>query len=398
MIVLEKKLDINSKYYLTILKLLKSAGGNPRLIGGCVRDTLLGNATSDIDIATSIFPEQTIEILSKQGINTLPTGLKFGTVSAFIDDEKFEITTLRTDIDSRGRHTKVSFTDNFETDAARRDFTINALSYCPFNHKIYDYFSGINDLEQSKVIFIGDPKQRITEDYLRILRFFRFSCIYAKELDQPGLDACIELKNNLSSLSKERIKWEIDKLIIQKKSPQILQTMFNNGILQLIFPSIKFNPEIMKKYINLSNINRSTLYALLFFDQPLSLTKQDLIKLKFTKLEARDIISILHFINSLSELTIDFMLKKTWLEVPNYLDYINAAIASSMLNQSKADEFTKQYISINKPSFPVKGHDLLKIGISNIELGKCLENLKKIWIDSNFKLNKEELIAQIHFK
>ena len=235
--ILDQKLSICSRHYKKILKFLRVRGATSRLIGGCVRDAILGKDHYDIDIATTLLPEQVINILQEANIKVVPTGIKFGTVSALFQEEKFEITTLRKDLGSDGRRPQaVFFSESFEEDAARRDFTINALSYCPFEHKIYDYFTGIEDLKNLKVKFIGDPEDRIKEDFLRILRFFRFSCYYAQHLDQRGLEASIKLKDHLKTLSKERIKQEMDKLIASDNSMKILQQMADNGVLQVIFP------------------------------------------------------------------------------------------------------------------------------------------------------------------
>jgi len=251
--ILTQKLVIQSDHYQEILSIIRLSGGVARIIGGSVRDAILNKTNHDIDIATNLLPTEIIYILSKHNIKVIPTGIKYGTVTALVDSEKFEITTLRKDIECNGRHAEVAFTDDFKQDASRRDFTINSLSYCPFEHKIYDYFNGIEDLYKSKVIFIGQAIERIKEDFLRILRFFRFSCYYAKSIDITGLKACAELKENLKFLSKERIKWEMDKLIISDNSPNILQQMFNNGILQIILPITQFDTKYLLAAINLAH-------------------------------------------------------------------------------------------------------------------------------------------------
>ncbi|XVN42748.1 MAG: hypothetical protein RCG15_00010 [Candidatus Rickettsia vulgarisii] len=156
------------------MSILQNGGGAARIIGGAVRDAIIGKINNDVDIATDLLPEQTEKILSEAGIKVIPTGKKHGTIAALLGDEKFEITTLRKDIDTDGRRARVAFTDDFAVDAARRDFTINALSYCPFQHKIYDYFNGVQDLQDKKLVFIGKAFDRIQEDCIRILRFFSF--------------------------------------------------------------------------------------------------------------------------------------------------------------------------------------------------------------------------------
>lgn len=397
MIVLQKKLNINSKYYKDILLLLKLPNAVSRLVGGCVRDALLNKFNYDIDIATTLLPEEVIKILSQNAIKVVPTGIKFGTVSVFYNGEKFEITTLRKDLDCTGRHAKVSFTSDFAADASRRDFTINALSYCPFEEKIYDYFNGLKDLELARIIFIGNPKERIKEDFLRILRFFRFSCHYAREIDKDGLNSCSELKTNLRSLSKERIKWEMDKLLASNNAPHILQIMCNTEVLQTIFSNINFNNENLTATIHFSQTINITLqictkYAVIFYTIS-SLKLQDLINLKFSKNESIKIINLISFLNNFENYPIDFLLKKIWLEEEDYLDYICAAVGMKKIIESQAIFFIDQYLKIQKPKFPLSGTDLLPLGIKGRKIGITLNNLKKIWIEKNFKADKQELLS-----
>ena len=148
--------------------------GNARIVGGAVRDTLLGIDTADVDLATTHAPEQVVDLLEAAKIKAVPTGIKHGTITAVANDEVYEVTTLRRDLDTDGRHATVAFTDDWREDAARRDFTINALYADPASGEVFDYFGGIDDLEARRVRFIGDPLTRIAEDHLRILRFFRF--------------------------------------------------------------------------------------------------------------------------------------------------------------------------------------------------------------------------------
>ncbi|WP_341751863.1 CCA tRNA nucleotidyltransferase [Candidatus Tisiphia endosymbiont of Piscicola geometra] len=392
MYIVKKELSIQSRYYKEILSIIKLGGGVARIVGGAVRDAILGVVNYDIDIATNLLPEQVTDILSTANINVIPTGIKYGTVTALLNNEKFEITTLRKDIKCDGRHTEVIFTDDFMEDATRRDFTINALSYCPFEHKIYDYFGGIDDLRESKVIFIGQPFERIEEDFLRILRFFRFSCYYARQLDHNGLDACIKLRENLKLLSKERIKWEVDKLIISDNSPNILQQMFDNGILQIILPVSKFDKKPLMEAINFGSLEPYTRYSLLFYhikNLPLS----DLLNLKFSRQIALKIITILRFVNK--EIN-EFTLREIWWETADYpddyLQYIITLVSLSKLNRDIANKFLDAYQSKPRPIFPINGHDLQKLNIHGKAIGTVIGKLKKSWIASDFTLNKHQLL------
>ena len=173
-----------------VFSILKQEKEEVRFIGGCVRDLIIKKTDSDIDLATTIRPKKVLKILKKNKIKTLSAGLSHGTVIALINKKKFEITTLRKDIKTDGRHAVVEYTKDWVIDSKRRDFTINAIS-CDFNGVLYDYHNGINDLKKGKIIFIGDTKKRINEDYLRILRFFRFYAYYGKtNLNKKDLTIC----------------------------------------------------------------------------------------------------------------------------------------------------------------------------------------------------------------
>ncbi|WP_341754619.1 CCA tRNA nucleotidyltransferase [Candidatus Tisiphia endosymbiont of Dioctria rufipes] len=409
--VVTKELSIQSRYYKEILSILKLNGGVARIVGGAVRDAILNVVNYDIDIATNLLPKQVTDILSKANITVIPTGIKHGTVTALVKNEKFEITTLRKDIRCDGRSAEVIFTDDFMEDAARRDFTINALSYCPFEHKIYDYFGGIDDLRQSKVIFIGQAFERIQEDFLRILRFFRFSCYYAAQLDLDGLNACIKLKENLKLLSKERIKWEMDKLIISDNSPGILQQMFDNGILQIILPVSQFDKKYLSEAISILDsrlrgndimVSRDdieevqmplslaiyTRYSLLFYHIK-NLSLSDLLNLKFSRQIALKITTILKVINR--EIN-EFVLREIWLENDDYLQYISVLVSLGKVDRTVAKKFLDRYSSIPRPIFPIKGQDLQKFNIHGKAIGILLDKLKKDWIESDFTLNKNQLL------
>ncbi|WP_341747524.1 CCA tRNA nucleotidyltransferase [Candidatus Tisiphia endosymbiont of Dascillus cervinus] len=395
MYIVKKELSIQSRYYKEILSIIKLGGGVARIVGGAVRDAILGVVNYDIDIATNLLPEQVTDILSTANINVIPTGIKYGTVTALLNNKKFEITTLRKDIKCDGRHTEVIFTDDFMEDATRRDFTINALSYCPFEHKIYDYFGGIDDLRESKVIFIGQPFERIEEDFLRILRFFRFSCYYARQLDRNGLDACIKLQENLKLLSKERVKWEMDKLIISDNSPNILQQMFDNGILQIILPVSQFDKKYLSEAINFGSLEPYTRYSLLFYHTK-NLPLSDLLNLKFSRQIALKIITILGFVNK--EIN-EFTLREIWWENydknDDYLQYISVLVSLGKVDRTVTKKFLDRYSSKPRPIFPINGHDLQKINIHGKDIGTVIDKLKKSWIASDFTLNKNQLLELV---
>jgi len=222
-----------------LLDALGADEGLTRYVGGAVRDDLLKLPVSDIDLATRIPPDEVIRRLEKAKIKAVPTGIDHGTVTAVSDGHPFEITTLRRDVSTDGRRATVAFTDDWQEDAARRDFTINALSADPETGELFDYFGGLDDLEHRHIRFIGDPLQRIAEDHLRILRFFRFHARFdAGEPDKAALDACTARANDLMALSRERIADELLKLLGLPNPSRTVGIMLEKNILKPVLPEI----------------------------------------------------------------------------------------------------------------------------------------------------------------
>jgi poly(A) polymerase len=217
---------------------LGARSGDARFVGGAVRDTLLGLDVSDIDIATRHAPADVIDRLEAKRIKAIPTGIAHGTITAVSDGTVVEVTTLRRDVATDGRHATVAFTDDWREDAARRDFTMNALYADPATSEIFDYFGGLDDLRAGRVRFIGDPYQRIAEDHLRILRFFRFHARFGDTIDKAGLIACTTRANDLMALSRERIAAELLKLLVAKNAVSVVTLMIDRGIFRPVLPEI----------------------------------------------------------------------------------------------------------------------------------------------------------------
>ncbi|HEX8527538.1 CCA tRNA nucleotidyltransferase, partial [Allosphingosinicella sp.] len=222
-----------------LLAVLGAGDGETRFVGGCVRDTLLGLAVSDVDLATRLEPDAVLGRLKRGGIKAVPTGIAHGTVTAVIAGQPVEITTLRRDVSTDGRRATVAFTSDWREDAARRDFTINALSAHPGTRELFDYFGGLADLEERRVRFIGDPLVRIAEDHLRILRFFRFHARFGTGMpDAAGLEACSARANDLMALSRERIADELLKLLAMPDPTETVRLMVARSILAPVLPEI----------------------------------------------------------------------------------------------------------------------------------------------------------------
>ncbi len=214
-------------------------GEQTRFVGGAVRDTLLGLPVSDVDLATRLDPAEVVERLRAARIKVVPTGIAHGTVTAVAAGTPVEVTTLRRDVSTDGRRATVAFTDDWMEDAARRDFTINALYADPESGAVLDYFAGEADLEQRRVRFIGDPLTRIAEDHLRILRFFRFHARFGQGApDASGLEACVARANDLMALSRERIADELLKLLSLPDPVPTVRLMIERGIFRPALPEI----------------------------------------------------------------------------------------------------------------------------------------------------------------
>lgn len=223
-----------------LLGALGADAGETRYVGGCVRDTLLGLEVSDVDLATRLTPETVLERLGKAGIKAVPTGIAHGTVTAVIGGAPVEVTTLRRDVATDGRRATVAFTEDWREDAARRDFTINALLADPKSGEIFDFFGGLDDLARRRVRFIGAPLSRIAEDHLRILRFFRFHARFGAGAPDPAaLDACAARANDLMALSRERIADELLKLLGLPDPAPTVKLMIARAILKPVLPEIE---------------------------------------------------------------------------------------------------------------------------------------------------------------
>ncbi len=224
-----------------LLAVLDGNGEEARVVGGAVRNALLDLASDEIDVATTALPEEVTRRVTAAGYKAVPTGIEHGTITVVVGDAPFEVTTLRQDVETYGRHAKVAFGRDWRADAERRDFTINAFSVAP-DGTVYDYVGGLADLAERRVRFIGDPRQRIAEDYLRILRFFRFHAAYGTS-DHPyaeGLAACISRRDGLDRLSRERVRQELLKLLVAPHALPSLIAMADGGLLLRVLGGVGY--------------------------------------------------------------------------------------------------------------------------------------------------------------
>ncbi len=378
---------------------LKEDSDAIRLVGGCVRDSIMGLKAKDFDFATKFLPQKVIEILLQNNIHAVPTGIKFGTITAVINHQHFEITTLRKDSEHNGRHCEPEFIDDYFFDAARRDFTMNAL-YLDNQGLVHDYFDGISDLKSRKVKFIGDASQRIEEDFLRILRFFRFSCRYAAELDNEGLEACITHKNSIKFLSADRIRNEILKTFAAAENERLIwifEELENCGIRAEIF-SAKLQIENLKKILSLEepfkiNLSDHLKFAALIFDQGINL-QEAFLHLNFSNHE-KEYFRFLFVKTCNTTLSLDYKALRELLvfEEKHFVrDFYLLSLSQNSYEISEAKKLLKFIDDFVLPNFPINGDDLMVRGIRGKEIGRVLSQTKKLWIDSDFKLQQSDLL------
>jgi poly(A) polymerase len=369
-----------------------------RFVGGCVRDALLGLPTGDIDAATPLAPEHVMDLLATENIRAIPTGIDHGTVTAVIGNTPFEITTLRRDVATDGRHATVEYTNDWHQDAARRDFTINAF-YLSSEGELFDYFSGQEDLKKGHVRFIGEPKERLAEDYLRILRFFRFHARYGKgDPDPLALAACATVASHLASLSGERIQQEMLKILAVKSPSAVLSIMAKTKILSQIMPKAAVD-----NVVRLEQWETKTgalphadlrLAALL-----VSAESEIAAVAKAWKL-SRDFSRRLELIvGTAQKIHADLsrpeqkkLLRRAGKEIYQAAVLARASAAQDFLPYRVLFDLPEQWTA---PQFPVTGEDLKIVGFDEGKrLGDALRNLEALWEASDYTLTREQVLAK----
>ena len=371
-----------------------------RYVGGCVRKILNEENFDDIDLATNINPEQVKECLNINNIKFFETGINHGTITANIENKNFEITSLRKDISTDGRHAIVKFTSDWIEDSSRRDFTINAI-YADKEGNLFDPHDGVKDLQNGLVTFIGDPEKRIKEDYLRILRYIRFFLNYSKQSHQPEVKKVIKQNiNGIKNLSKERILDELKKILLSKGFSKLYKDNFSREIILIIFPQLK-NLDIFKK---LSKYSQSTidkkdfifLLSLLIIDETDN-SNYFLYKFNFSN-ENKKRINYLKEIfskpldkNTFSKKNLQrifYFYDKTYL-----IDVIDFQLFKSSRQNKKLIALKRYFENIEKPSFPIKASKVMeKYNIKEgRELGQKLKYLEKLWVENSFKISNKDV-------
>jgi poly(A) polymerase len=372
-----------------VIAALTANGAVVRFVGGCVRDAVIGRALGgDIDLATSDPPDTVMGLLEAAGLRALPTGIDHGTVTALAHGQSIEVTTLRRDVETDGRHAKVAFTDDWAADAARRDFTMNAL-FCDADGAIYDPMGGLEDARAGRLRFVGDPSRRIDEDALRILRFFRFHAHYGRApADEAALAACRAKANQVSGLSGERVGAEILKLLAAPDPTPAMELMVMSGVAGAVLPQIagtdglsrlcrlddgdplrrlaillSGDAEAVAERLRLSNAERDRLAGMI--QPPLEPLEPAAQRRAIYKLGAA--------------LFIDLA----------YLAWAKTGTACFGAMVETAREW-------RAPALPVGGDDVMALGVnSGPEVGRLLDAVEEWWIDGDFRANREAALEKL---
>ena len=371
-----------------------------RYVGGCVRKAINKEKIEDIDLATNLEPTEVCEVLKKNEINFYESGIEHGTITALIDDYKFEITSLREDISTDGRHAKVKFSKDWKKDALRRDFTINAI-YADSEGNIFDPFNGKEDLEKGQINFIGNPEKRIQEDYLRILRYIRFFLNYSKQKHKAEILKSLRMNlSGVSKISKERLIDELKKVLSPKILINLTQDKSSLEILQIIFPQLKYFAIFsnLNSYSNalLKEVDFIFIISLLIIDQTDNVDFF-LYKFNISKKDQKRIKNLHDFfkekITSKSFSTNNLNRILYYKGRETVMDILNFKIIKSKNLNSNLIELAKLYINKLKPSMPVKADKLMakyKISEGKI-LGDKLRLIEEEWVKNNFTISDKQV-------
>lgn len=363
--------------------------GTARFVGGCVRDALAGRPVRDVDIATDLPPEMVMTRLEKAQIRVIPTGLKHGTVTAIANHRPFEITTLRVDVETDGRRATVAFTDDWVADASRRDFTMNGL-YCDPDGRVYDPVGGVDDLAAGRVRFIGDPTQRIVEDALRILRFFRFHAWFGRgEMDMAGLAACRDRQADIDSLSIERVQAELRRLLQAPNPLSTLHTMNAVGIMAHVLPeaihldrlAVLMEWNVDDPLLRLAVLTDRRAETLTGLGTRLKLSNKEKTRLRCMASGEVDVPPDMD--------TPTLHAQAYWLGVERLCDL---ALLDGACDGRDRTAMIRALAGWDRPVFPLSGADLIRLNIPRgPALGDMLRRLESWWVDQNFEPDRQAL-------
>ncbi|CAN7308659.1 CCA tRNA nucleotidyltransferase [Pararhizobium sp. LjRoot235] len=395
-----------------VFNLLNADGGEVRVVGGAVRNSLMGLPVADIDMATTLLPDEVVARAKKAGIKSVPTGIDHGTVTLVIEGAPFEVTTLRRDVETDGRRAEVAFGSDWKVDAERRDLTINAL-YANAKGDVIDLVGGLPDIEKRNIRFIGNAAERVAEDYLRVLRFFRFFAHYgAGRPDADGLRACAQARSKLAALSAERVWSEMKKLLAARDPGRALLWMRQTGVLSEILPeSEKWGIDAIP--------------ALVVAEQAFGWQPEPLLRLAAIVPPDAERLDAMAKRLRLSKAEAAFL--SAWAKAPrlpaviadtafarllyrhgsNGLDTsLRLALAASRQKSENDPAQLPETARLwgllgrtenwQKPVFPLTGADALAVGIpAGPRIGEVLSALEHQWVEGNFNADRATLVARL---
>lgn len=384
-----------------IFACLNREGFEARVVGGAVRNALLNEPVSEVDFATTARPEDMLRLAAQAGLKTAPTGIGHGTVTLIVKGEPFEVTTLRRDVVTDGRRATVAFGEDWTGDAKRRDFTMNAL-YAGSEGRVYDPLGGLTDLQARRVRFVGDPVTRIREDYLRILRFFRFSAEYAQgDFDRDGIAASIKERLGLFRLSRERVRAELLRILVARRAGAAVEVMDESGLILFILGGVARR----KRFEQVCAIEgalgagRDPIYRLaalaLFTSEDAARLSE---KLRLSSQEANDLQGLAAISPALTpesgEACLEGALYRLGPRLYTGRLLLSWAAAEALAGDPDWTRAIRLAEGWRRPKFPVGGGDLLAKGwVPDAALGEKLRWLEDRWIESRFALPREALLA-----
>lgn len=390
------------------LQALAAGGATVRFVGGCVRDAILGLTPADVDMATTELPEKVIKRLEKAKLKAVPTGIAHGTVTAVVPPATFQVTTLRRDVETDGRHATVSFGTDWAEDAARRDFTINAL-YADADGTLHDFTGGRADLAAGLVRFIGDAEARVAEDYLRVLRFFRFHARFAKGApDAAALAACTAAAGKLERLSGERIRDELLKILALPNAADALALMQQSGILTALLPDTAFDPASFGRLVALQQRVAASSdlepevwprLAILFPGTGDAVAEQVGERLKLSNAQRLRMTALLGPAPFDPATVADEAVWRQMLYrfgIERCRDRVLLAAATGLLDEDTAVARVVAAATWQRPVFPLRGADILAVGFSpGPTVSALLNELENWWAEEGFRPSREACLQRL---
>ncbi len=370
-----------------------------RIVGGAVRNALQGRAVDDVDIATQLTPRETLDALQAVGIKAIPTGLDHGTITAVVKGKPFEITTLRKDVSTDGRRAVVAFTTDWAIDASRRDFRLNAI-YARRDGSLFDPYDGIADALAHRVVFIGDADQRLAEDVLRILRFYRFNAWYGSELDADGHAACMRAAPKLKELARERVWKEIKKLLAAPDPGPVVKAMQEGHVFDPVWPErldLNFLLSIINGDRGKGRAPDTLIRAAALCGGDVTTVRKLASQMKASNAETDRLVAMCAPVSGAADSVrpgLDAPARRRALYALGAQTFSDCMRLAEARGEGDADADLEAASDWSRPVPPVTGRDLLALGFEpGPQLGAVMKTLEARWIDSDFTLDQTALLA-----